>query len=193
MKNEIAFFSGSFNPIHTGHLILANYIKEFTYIDEVWFIVSPHNPLKDSGGILDDDIRLEMTRLALKEYSDFKLSDIEFGMPRPSYTIDTLEKLTIMYPDSNFTLIIGADNWSVFSQWKDYKRITKNFRIIIYPRKGHDILIPEEFKKSIIEVDAPLVEVSSTFIRNSIKEGKNMRAFLPPKVFDFIVEKGLYL
>ncbi len=192
MKKEVAVFSGSFNPIHMGHLILANYIKEFTYVDEIWFIVSPQNPLKNTDCMLDDDIRLLMTQLALENFVEFKLSNIEFEMPSPSYTIYTLKELSKRYPNNNFTLIIGADNWVVFNQWKDYEELIKNYKIIIYPRKDADVIIQDNYKDSIKLVNAPLVDISSTFIRRSINEGRNMRAFLPPKVYDYISENNLY-
>lgn len=189
---HIGIFSGSFNPIHAGHLILANYISEFTTLDEVWFVVTPHNPLKETDELLDDDIRLEMTRLALEEFDNIKVSDVEFHMPRPSYTIDTLTRLTNEHPDKDFTLIIGGDNWKKFHRWKEYKRLISHYRILVYPRMGEEMMIPEQFRASVQLIQAPIVEISSTFIRESIRNGKNMRAFLPSKVYDFIVRKGLY-
>lgn len=189
---QIGIFSGSFNPIHAGHLMLANFMSEFTYLDEVWMVVTPHNPLKDIDGLLDDDIRLEMTELALQDFEKLKVSDIEFSMPRPSYTIDTLNKLTEENPDKEFTLIIGGDNWTRFSQWKNYEILLSDYKILIYPRLGEEIVIPEEFSKTVQVVKAPIIEVSSTFIRESIGRGKNVRAFVPSKVYDFIEENGLY-
>lgn len=191
-KQHIGIFSGSFNPIHAGHLILANYLCEFTGLDEVWFVVTPHNPLKGGVDLLDDDMRLEMTRLALEEFDHMTVSDVEFHMPRPSYTIDTLTRLVNEYPDKNFTLIIGGDNWNQFYRWKEYERLMSSYPILIYPRLGEEVVIPEQFHASVRLVQAPIVEISSTFIRESIRNGKNMRAFLPPKVYDFIVRKGLY-
>ncbi|MDY9917424.1 nicotinate-nucleotide adenylyltransferase [Porphyromonadaceae bacterium KH3R12] len=191
-KKSVGIFSGSFNPIHIGHLILANYICEFTDLDEVWFVVSPHNPLKEAKDLLDDDLRLEIVRLALEEFTLMKVSDVEFHMPRPSYTIDTLTKLTGEYPDNVFTLIIGGDNWKQFYRWKEFDRLIKNYQIFIYPRLGEEVVIPTELQISARLIDAPVVEISSTFIRESIRNGKNMRSFLPPKVYDFITKKGLY-
>lgn len=191
-KKQVGIFSGSFNPIHAGHLMLANFVHEFTYLDEVWFVVTPQNPLKDTDNLLNDNLRLEMTRIALEEYNNLNVSDIEFGMPRPSYTIDTLDKLTHENPDVEFTLVIGGDNWTRFNRWKDNERLRNEYKILIYPRLGETIEIPEEFKATIQSVRAPIIEVSSTFIRESIRLGKNVRAFVPSKVYDFIEEKKLY-
>jgi nicotinate-nucleotide adenylyltransferase len=192
-KQQIGIFSGSFNPVHAGHLILANYICEFTELDEVWFVVSPHNPFKEREDLLDDDMRLEMVRLALEKYDNMIASDVELHMPRPSYTIDTLARLTNEYPDKNFTLIIGSDNWKQFPKWKESQHLIKNYQVLVYPRLGEEVVIPEELTGSIRLVEAPIVEISSTFIRESIRNGKNMRAFLPPKVYDFIVRNGIYI
>lgn len=192
-KQQIGIFSGSFNPVHAGHLILANYICEFTELDEVWFVVSPHNPFKEREDLLDDDMRLEMVRLALEKYDNMIASDVELHMPRPSYTIDTLARLTSEYPDKNFTLIIGSDNWKQFPKWKESQHLIKNYQVLVYPRLGEEVVIPEELTGSIRLVEAPIVEISSTFIRESIRNGKNMRAFLPPKVYDFIVRNGIYI
>lgn len=189
---EIGIFSGSFNPIHLGHLMLANYMCEFTPLEEVWFVVSPQNPLKEAHGLLDDDLRLEMTRRALEDFPSLLASDVEFGMPRPSYTIDTLTRLREMHPDKRFTLIIGGDNWVQFDRWKTPQQLIRSFQIFIYPRLGEEIVIPESLRESVRPVDAPVIELSSTFIRNSIREGKNMRAFLPPAVYDFIEAQKLY-
>ncbi|WP_352423199.1 nicotinate (nicotinamide) nucleotide adenylyltransferase [Proteiniphilum sp.] len=192
-KQQIGIFSGSFNPVHAGHLILANYICEFTELDEVWFVVSPHNPFKEREDLLDDDMRLEMVRLALEKYDHMIASDVELHMPRPSYTIDTLERLRSEYPDKNFTLIIGSDNWKQFPKWKESQHLIKNYQVLVYPRLGEEVVIPEELTGSVRLVEAPIVEISSTFIRESIRNGKNMRAFLPPKVYDFIVRNGIYI
>ena len=191
-KQEIGLFSGSFNPIHVGHLMLASYLCEFTRLEEIWFVVTPHNPLKESAELLDDELRLQMVRLALEDYERMRVSDVEFHMPRPSYTIDTLSKLSHTHPDKNFTLIIGGDNWTYFNRWKAYQRLIDTVPILIYPRLGEAVVIPEQYRDTIQLVNAPLVEVSSTFIRKSIREKKNMRAFVPAKVYDFIEQHGLY-
>lgn len=189
---NIGIFSGSFNPIHIGHVILANYIVEFTEIDEIWFLVSPQNPLKSAEELSDQQLRLEMTKLALRKYAKLKVSDFEFDMPKPSYTIDTLRALREKYLENTFSLIIGADNWNVFESWREYDKIWEEFALKVYPRLGSRITIPNKLKHKVEALDSPIVEMSSTFIRESIAEGKNISAFLPEGVYEYIVEKGLY-
>ena len=191
-KREIGIFSGSFNPIHNGHLIMANYMCEFTTLDEVWLIVTPHNPLKNRTDMLDEQVRLKMVELAVEKYNNIKASDLELHIKRPSFTINTLEKLSHEHPECNFSLIIGADNWSFFDKWKDYNKIIDNYKILIYPRHEVEVIIPESLQKTIKLVSAPIIEISSTFIRHSIKEGKNVRAFLPQEVYDYIENENLY-
>lgn len=191
-KKQVGIFSGSFNPIHIGHLILANYMLEFTYLDEVWFLVTPHNPLKEAESLLGDNIRLEMTRLAVKDFDRLLVSDIEFDMPKPSYTIETLTKLKAENPGLEFTLLIGSDNWTKFPQWKDNERLAKEFKILVYPRLGEDVRINNTYAENVRLVDAPVVEISSTFIRESIRAGKDVRAFLPNRVYDYILSNKLY-
>ena len=174
-------FPGSFNPIHIGHLALANWICEFCNLDELWFLVSPQNPLKKNSNLIDENKRLKMVKASITGYTKFKASDFEFSLPRPSYTINTLQTLRKKYPDRVFYLILGADNWKNISMWKDFDILVSDFSIIIYPRKGYDIEIPGKYP-NIKKVDAPLIEVSSTFIRQSLKEGKDIRYFLPEAI-----------
>ena len=191
-KMETGIFSGSFNPVHMGHLILANYLCEFTHLEEVWFVVTPHNPLKVADELLDEDLRLEMVRLALEDYDRVVVSDAEFHLPRPSYTIDTLTKLSADHPDRNFTLIIGGDNWMRFNKWREYKQLMEQYQIIVYPRVGAEVVIPPQYRHTIRLVDAPLVEISSTFIRDGIRDGKEMRAFVPERAYEQILLNGWY-
>lgn len=172
--------------------MLANYICEFTGLDEVWMVVTPQNPLKKSISLLEDEKRLKMVQMALKNYKKIKASDIEFQMPRPSYTINTLTRLAKDNPNKNFSLIIGADNWMLFNKWKNYETILNRFKVLVYPRLNADLSIPEFLKKQVNLVNAPIIDVSSTFIRKGIAEGLNMRAFVPEMVYDYIEENQLY-
>lgn len=188
---RVGIYSGSFNPIHIGHLALANYLCEFSYVDEVWFVVTPHNPLKDQKGLLKDSERLKLVKLATEGYPKFVASDFEFDLPKPSYSIHTLEKLHEEYPQTEFHLIIGADNWSSFSLWKDSEKILENYNLLVYPRKGFDIN-PSELPKNVILAETPLFEISSTFIREAIAQNKDIRYFLQDKVYQYIKQAKLY-
>jgi len=189
---KIGLFFGSFNPIHTGHLIIANYMANHTDLSEVWLIVSPHNPLKKKDSLLNMYDRLEMVNLALEDADNIRANDIEFRLPKPSYTIDTLVHLQERYPNRNFVLIMGSDNLVTLKKWKNYEIILRDFEIYVYPRPHFDSTEWNNHSKITI-TDTPLMEISSTFIRNAIKERKNVRYFLPNKVLDFIDKKGIYL
>ncbi|MBM6865104.1 nicotinate-nucleotide adenylyltransferase [Bacteroides caecigallinarum] len=189
-KLRTGIFGGSFNPIHIGHLALANYLCENDYIDELWFLVSPQNPFKQNEKLLDDKTRLRMVNAAVRGYGRFYVSDFEFSLPKPSYTINTLNKLSETYTDRNFYLIIGADNWAAFDRWKSPEEIISKHHVLVYPRLGYDI--PEMLPQNVRAVDSPLIEVSSTFIRESISQGKNVRYFLHPAVYEIIEKESLY-
>jgi len=190
-KLKTGLFFGSYNPIHTGHLIIANYMANHTGLDEVWLVVSPHNPLKDKSGLTNMYDRLEMAKLATENAENIRVSDIEFALPQPSYTIDTLTYLHEKYPEKEFVLIMGADNLVSLRKWKNYEVLLKNYQIYVYPRPGADV---SEWKNhpSISFTNTPLMELSSTFIRKAIKEKKNVQFFLPDKVVEFIDGKGMY-
>lgn len=182
---------GSFNPIHNGHLILASYMAAFTDLDEVWFVVSPQNPLKEKNSLLADYHRLALVRLAIEDHPKMKAEDIEFKMPKPSYTIDTLTWLNEKYPDRSFIVICGTDNFQSFHKWKNYEQILDQYCLYVYPRPGYDL---EEYASNphIKLFDAPNMEISSSFIRKGIKAKKNMQFWMPQKVYDYIVEMHFY-
>lgn len=191
---KIGLFFGSFNPIHIGHLILANYIVENTDMDELWFVVSPQNPFKDKKSLLKDHNRLDMVQLAVKNYPKMRASNVEFSLPIPSYTIDTLTYLHEKYPDYSFSLIMGEDNLNGLSKWKNAETLIKNHQIIVYPRvfeeskKAHEYLQHE----NVSLIKAPIIELSATEIRNMIKDGKNVRPMLPPEVFEYLDGSNFY-
>jgi nicotinate-nucleotide adenylyltransferase len=188
---KIGLFFGSFNPIHIGHLIIANYMANHTDLKEVWLMVSPHNPLKKKDTLINMYDRLEMVNLALEGAENLRSSDFEFRLDQPSYTIDTLTHLREYYPDKEFVLIMGSDNLHTLKKWKNYEILLRDYQIYIYPRPGFD---GEEFVNhpSITTTKTPLMELSSTFLRKSIKEKKNIKYFLTDKVLEFIEKKGLY-
>ena len=191
---KIGLFFGSFNPIHIGHLILANYILENSDMEELWFVVSPQNPFKDKKSLLKDHNRLDMVQAALKNYPKMRASNIEFSLPKPSYTIDPLTYLHEKFPGYTFALIMGEDNLGGLHKWKNAKNLIENHQIIVYPRlyegaKNELDLVNHE---NISLVQAPVIELSATEIRNMIKEGKNVRPMLPPEVFDYIDGSSFY-
>ena len=190
---KTAILPGSFNPIHIGHLAIANYVAEFTDIDEVWFVVSPQNPLKQASGLLDEEYRLKMLEKAVGELSlPFKVCDIEMSMPRPSYTVDTLKALSSKYNNHEFTLLMGADSIAGIERWRSYREILDNYRIMVYPRTGYDTeALCEKYKVDYIA--APLMEVSATFIREAIQANRNIETFLPNGVYQYIQQHKLYI
>jgi len=190
-KIKTGIFSGSFNPIHIGHLALANYLCEYEELDEVWFVVSPLNPFKATENLLDEVKRLELVKVAISDYSKFKASDVELTLPRPSYTIKTLEHLRSTHRDREFTLIVGSDNWNFFDKWKDSERIIERFSILVYPRRAFPV---DRFSLSptIRAAKAPLLDISSTFIREALAEGKDIGFFMHPASYKIVREERLY-
>ncbi len=188
---KTGLFFGSFNPVHIGHLLIANYMVEFTDIEELWFILSPHNPLKDKYLLIEEHLRFEMLKLSVENDYRFNVSGIELMLPRPSYTIDTLIHLQYKYPDREFIIIMGSDGLESFHLWKDYRKIINDYKRYVYPRSPYAV-----DKSVIVEngmiVNAPLVEISSSFIRESIENNKDIRYFLPKPAWNMIVLKGLY-
>lgn len=189
---KIGLFFGSFNPIHTGHLIIANYMVNYTDLDEVWLVVSPHNPLKKKDSLINMYDRLEMVNLAVDGAENIRSSTIEFSLPQPSYTIDTLIYLREKYPLAEFVLIMGSDNLLSLKKWKNYEVILRDYYIHVYPRPDYSAATEWVDHPSVTITDTPLMEFSSTFIRNAVKNGKNIRYFVPDKVMEFIESKGLY-
>lgn len=181
MKTGI--FSGSFNPIHIGHLALANYLCEYKGLDEVWFLVTPCNPLKAGNELMDDQLRLELVQLAIEGYPKFHASDFEFHLPRPSYTIHTLDRLKEVYPDREFYLIMGSDNWALFDRWYESKRLLAENPILVYPRPGYPV-VSNSLPEGVQLASSPIFEISSTFIRQALEEKKDVRYFLHPAVYE---------
>lgn len=187
---KIGILGGSFNPIHIGHCILASYICQNTDLDEMWLSVSPQNPFKADRQMLQSEHRLRMVELATECCPALRPCGIELELPLPSYTINTLHVLQERYPGNEFKIIIGSDNWERFGNWKCSQQIMDDFGVIIYPRHGYAIEEPEH--PNVRCIDAPLIEISSTYIRESIKKGKNMNFFLPEKVYQYITQNNLY-
>ena len=190
---KIGLFFGSFNPIHTGHLVIANHMVEFTDVNQVWFVISPHNPFKEKGSLLADHHRLAMVTIAVENDARFKASNIEFHLPQPSYTIDTLTYLKEKYPEKAFVVIAGADQLPSFHKWKNWETLLEHYEVYVYPRPGFEN-IPEVFVNhpSIKIVNAPIMEISSSFIRQTIKEGKRVDYLLPEKVYRYVQEMHFY-
>ena len=188
---KIGIFPGSFNPVHVGHLAIANYLAEYEDFDQIWFLITPQNPLKKKDDLLDQNFRLELVEKSIKGYDKFQISMIEWDLPQPSYTINTLQKLRVTYPRDTFELIIGSDQWATFHRWKDYQTIIKNFKIAIYPRRGSDKFYINHPNVRLCN-GAPKIEISSTFIRKSIIEGKNVRFYMPLDTFDRVVKADFF-
>jgi len=188
---KTGLFFGSFNPIHQGHLMIASFMVEYAGLDQVWFVVSPHNPLKEKSSLLADHHRLAMVNLAIEEDARFKSSNLEFKLPQPSYTIDTLTYLSEKYPQKKFIPILGSDNLSTFKKWKNWEILLAEYQFYVYPRPGAE---GGELAShpSFVNISAPLITLSSSFVRQGIKEGKEMRYFLPDKVWKYIQEMNFY-
>ena len=190
---KIGLFFGTFNPIHIGHLVIANHIVEYSDLDQVWFVVTPQSPFKAKASILDNRQRYEMVYRATKDYQNLRPCDIEFHLPQPNYTIDTLTYIQEKYPEHEFNLIMGEDNLKNFHKWKNFELILNNHNIYVYPRHSEEP-VKSRFDQHhrIKKVDAPIMELSSTFIRNSIKDGKNIKAMLPEPVWHYLDEMNFY-
>ncbi len=188
---KVGLFFGSFNPIHVGHMVLANYMLEFTDLEQIWFVVSPHNPLKQKSSLLDQNHRLQLVNIAIENQTKFKASNIEFKLPQPSYTINTLTYLTEKYPNTKFALIMGSDNLENFHKWKNYEEILNRFELYVYPRPENDGGALKNHA-NVKLINAPLMEISSTLIRQAIREKKDVQFFVPEKVWEYIQEMHFY-
>ena len=190
-KETVGILGGSFNPVHMGHLMLAQYLTQWKYVDKVWLTLSPLNPLKEAAGLIPDMKRLAMITLATKGAIDIETCDIELSMPRPSYTIDTLDLLSKRHKNRRFKLVIGSDNWRIFDKWREHERILEEYGVIVYPRPGYPI--DSVYVDGLEIVEAPTVNISSTFVRDAIVRGKDMRYFMPDSVYKYIRDNRLYL
>ena len=186
---NIGLYFGSFNPIHVGHLIIAAHIVDASPIDQLWFVVSPQNPLKNSSTLLNEYHRLHLVQTAVEDDPRFRVTDVEFKLPKPSYTIDTLTYLSEKYPQNNFTVIMGTDSFQNLGKWKNPELLLKNYSFILYPRPGFEV---NDAPKNVKVIDAPLMEISSTAIRNLIKSGKTIRYMVPDNVREEIEKSGYY-
>ena len=190
---KIGIFGGSFNPIHSGHAIIAHHIISSGAVDRLWLMVSPVNPLKVGleQQVADTD-RLRMVEMVTRPLENVETSAFEFTMPKPSYTIDTLNALQAKFPDDEFYLVTGADNWAIFDRWRNSKEILAKYHLLVYPRLGYDVVIPEELRDRVTLVDAPIIELSSTAVRERLAQGLSVRYYVPDEVLSYIERKGLY-
>ncbi|HEX5112040.1 MAG TPA: nicotinate (nicotinamide) nucleotide adenylyltransferase [Saprospiraceae bacterium] len=189
---QVGLFFGSFNPVHVGHLIIAEFMATRTELDQVWFVVSPHNPLKFRDTLARDQARLQMVRMAIEDNPRLKVSNIEFSLPKPSYTIETMVYMHEKYPQHQFSLIMGGDNFATITKWKNYELLLQRYPIHIYNRKDSDL--PKKILRTanVKTYDLPLLNISSTFIRQSIKEGRSIRYMVPDNVWQYLEGSSLY-
>jgi nicotinate-nucleotide adenylyltransferase len=187
---NIGLYFGSFNPIHTGHLIIASHVLNYCAIDKLWFVVSPHNPLKETASLLNEQHRYHLVQLATEQEPKFRVSNIEFHLPRPSYTIDTLTHLTEKYPEHTFHVIMGSDSLQHIHKWKNYQQLIARYKVIVYERPGFPI---RDLPGAHVEtVKAPLLDISSTFIRQLIRDRKSIRYLVTDEVMEEIRSRGYY-
>jgi nicotinate-nucleotide adenylyltransferase len=192
-EKRVGLFFGSFNPIHVGHLVIANYVLSDSDLDEVWLVVSPHNPLKEKSSLAPDYDRLRMVDLAIGDNLKIKSSNIEFLLPKPSFTIDTLTYLSEKHPNKQFVLIMGGDNISTLDKWKNYQELLDKYKILVYVRPGYDTKLPNGLTSDHVQlVNAPMLDISATTIRERVKANKSIRYFVADKVEEYIKEHHLY-
>ena len=191
--SKIGLYFGTFNPIHVGHLIIANYMLEHSDLDEIWMVVTPHNPFKKKSSLLENHHRFELVYKTTESYKNIKPSDIEFKLPQPNYTVYTLAHISEVYPDKEFSLIMGEDNLKSFHKWKNYETILEHHQLYVYPRIAEGE-VEHQFKNhpKIHTIDAPIVQISSTMIRTGIKNKKNIKPMLTKEVWEYIDEMNFY-
>ena len=191
---QIGLYFGTFNPIHIGHLAIANHIAEYSELDQVWFVITPQSPFKKKASLLADHHRYQLVQIAVEDYPKLKASDIEFKLDQPNYTVTTLAYITEKYPNDHFHLIMGEDNLRSFHKWKNYETILAHHHIYVYPRVYDKKEMSSQFDEhpKVHHVKAPIMEISSTFIRNAIREKKNIQPLLPCKVWQYLDEMNFY-
>lgn len=189
---KVGLFFGSFNPIHVGHLIIANSVVGLAQLDQVWFVISPQNPFKKKSSLLPEQDRLHLVNLAIEGNDLLATSNIEFKMPQPSYTIDTLTVLKEKHPSHSFSILMGSDNLLSFHKWKNYEQILENYTVIVYPRPGSLTISQFDQHPKVKKVEVSLLDISATKIRENIKEGKSIRYLIPDKVIKYIKEMHYY-
>jgi nicotinate-nucleotide adenylyltransferase len=188
---KVGLFFGSFNPVHVGHMIIANFMATQTGLEEVWMVVSPHNPLKPKKTLARDHDRLHLVRLAIGDNPKLKASDVEFGLPQPSYTVDTLSYLKEKYPSRQFVLIMGGDNLATLHKWKNYELLLRDHEIFVYQRPSHDLGDLQQHP-GIKIVEAPLMQISASYIRNCLKAGQSVQYLVPDAVYRYLEEVAIY-
>ena len=189
---KIGLFFGSFNPIHVGHLIIANHLAEYTDLKQVWLVVSPQNPLKEKETLLNEYHRLDLVNTAIEGNNKLKSCDIEFKLPKPSYTIDTLQYLKEKHPKHQFCIIMGSDNITSFHKWKNAETILNNYPIYVYKRSGDEVFQLQKKYSQVHFLDVPLLDISSSLIRKMIREKKSVRYLLPENVYEQVIQGGYY-
>ena len=187
---HIGLYFGSFNPIHTGHLIIASHVLQHSEIDKLWFVVSPHNPLKDSHSLLNEYHRLHLVSLAIENNPKFRASNVEFTLPKPSYTIDTLTYLSEKFPLEKFSVILGSDSLQNITRWKNYEQLLLRYELLVYQRPGFETALPDKTNMHVMK--APLLDISASFIRKEIKAGRSVQYLLPDGVWEYIETNRYY-
>lgn len=189
---KIGIFGGTFNPVHIGHAIIASYVIQHCGLDQLWMMVSPLNPFKVEQGEVNNEHRLRMVEMVSRKIDRVMTSGFEFTLPRPSYTVDTLNALQQKFPDDEFSILIGADNWAAFDRWIKHEELIEKYHVIVYPRQGYAIEVPAKWTSRVRVIDAPIIEISSLAIRQEIKKGMDMSFFMPADVYEYVKRHKLY-